>query len=212
MELDLNKYEPINSKDKVDKLIEDISAYKVNFELIKTEILIRIRKVKIQIYFLECIDKVIMDKKGEAIMLVYKEKQTKSIQRKIKKEKSITKYISKAEKKDYPELQYFSNMNIFEISQFLLISKRTVLSVFRKNLNNVEISLDYIPSKNDLAACADFLTRRYNLISKNNVRQQILENDIQNFSTRRMIYLNESQKSYGKEGNYRKLIYIRTKT
>lgn len=40
----------------------------------------------------------------------------------------------------------------------------------------------------------------------------MLEDDINSYSNNRKRYLEKSQMSYGKEGNYSKLIYIRTKT
>lgn len=214
MALDFTKYEPINSKEKVDSLIEDLISDGVNLQLIKTEILIHIRKSKIQLYFLESIENVKTMKRVNHLISLYQSKQSVSIKRKtdIKKAKSIPKHVLNVEYEDKSFVQFFLNMNIAEIADFISIPKIAVLTAFKRNLNIEDLKLDYKPSSQDLTECAQFLIKSYDLFLRKVKRQRLLKNDIENFSSRRMIYLNESQKSYGKEGNYSKLIYIRTKT
>ncbi|MFR9165498.1 MAG: hypothetical protein ACLVKO_04420 [Dysgonomonas sp.] len=63
MNLNIEKYNPINTKEKIDQLISELIEKGLNIELNKIQILYNIKSYKMQIYFNECITQIKKEKK-----------------------------------------------------------------------------------------------------------------------------------------------------
>lgn len=196
MSFDISKYIPINTKEKVDRIIFKLSHIPnpCAYEIL---VLQNIRKLKMQVYFNEMF---------------------KPIKSRIIPNSDSTNHDIEIIKKSVPADKLLDNLpevlegkSIQEISSFLFADPSLVISAFINTLKNNDITQDYKPSLIDLNRCDTFLRKFFNKYSRKIKLEYMFKKDIENFSYKRFISLN-NQKSYGKEGNYGKLIYIRTKS
>lgn len=104
MTFDIERYIPINTKEKVDQLIKEVRIDN-NLEINRTAILSHINKLKIQIYFNECLDQEKREKRLESLTKVYQENKSK------KKNKKEEKIRSRSNKKKKEEDTFLADLN-----------------------------------------------------------------------------------------------------
>lgn len=214
--MDVTSFLPINTKEKVDEIINLIQSNQEP-KSIYTDILVYIQKVKIQLYFKEEFDHI----KGR---LPYK-KETVQISRnsstpynyKNKKEAERTIEIAKKGtiviKDKIVGVHLFRGMTVKQLSDFLDIPTTILLSIIKqKNKSVMDLSENYILTEIILTPCLDFLQNAYNIKIRKDKKQTLLEKEIATAGYYRKKMEDRFKPSLGQEGNYRKLIYIRTKT
>lgn len=207
MDININDFLPINTIDKVDKIIDLIFLNKEP-KKIYTEILVLIRKVKIQMYFKERFDsiKYKLPYKKEYVAVNLLSKENKS----LKKRHSNHTLFSNDGNID---IYFFVGMSIQDLSKFVDMPFRTLLSIVKqKTKSAISFDNDYFLTEQDVETLSDFLQNAYATKIRKDKAENIFEKEVVTASYHREKLNSRFRPSVGKEGNYRKLIYIRTKT
>ncbi len=207
MDININDFLPINTIDKVDKIIDLIFLNKEP-KNIYTEILVLIRKVKIQMYFKERFDsiKYKLPYKKEYVAVNLLSKENKS----LKKRRSNHTLFSNDGNID---IYFFVGMSIQDLSKFVDMPFRTLLSIVKqKTKSAISFDNDYFLTEQDVETLSDFLQNAYATKIRKDKAENIFEKEVVTASYHREKLNARFRPSVGKEGNYRKLIYIRTKT
>lgn len=198
MKFDLEKYLPLNSKKKVDILLNSINENSVLYDL-RNDILKKIDKIVVKVYFKKVYqERIESDALKNIDSKIYKTNPRKS----IKQEKQI----------DYNFVYSLNGLSIKEISLILNKSEDTILSLIYQRIKNKDVNIHTILGIDDLKKCASFISNIKKRSDRSINEQNELANELLNSPSKRLIYKENSQKSYGKEGNYSKLIYIKTKS
>ena len=109
---------------------------------------------------------------------------------------------------------FFKGMTIKKLSEFIDMPLKTLLSIIKQKKES-SISLiddNYSLTKQDTELLSDFLQNAYSCKIRKDKKEDILEKKITNAEYYRKKMEDRFRPSLGKEGNYRKLIYINTKT
>lgn len=201
MNILLEKYLPINTKEKVDLILSDLVKNNTLF-LQETDILMNIRKLKIQLYFKEEFSRI-----KDSIHQI--EKLTSNPPSKKKKSKKVPK------EKNQENIHFIwsiSGLNISEIASKLEKSERLMVSLFKQRILNKSIDKDTVLTFDELCECSEFLSNFKEKKDRMKKQEQNLRKEINSSPSKRKLHMENSQKSYGQEGNYGKLILIRTKS
>ena len=191
--MDISKYLPINTKDKVDAIIDDLLKYKASIS-IENEILGQINKFKIQLYFKERFDSV------KDILIREEVKSLPRIKRYKSREREYT--------PEYKLQKMISELPIAEISKLLDVSVGRIIKIIRqKNSNLPDLDRGSFLSPNTILSCIDFFLSAYNAKQR---KEKMAKYEREKPSPR--ILEEKFKPSYGKEGNYGKLILYGPKT
>lgn len=207
--MDIESFLPINTKEKVDEIINLILEEQM-YRNVYTDILVHIQKVKMQLYFKEKFD----DIKSK---LSY-QKESVTINPPIRDNKK------KASKQGQPKhaltinsnninIHFFRGMTIQEISEFIGMPLNTLSSIIRqKKGSSTLFDNSYSLTNQDIELLSDFLQNAYNAKIRKDKKEELLEKEMETAGYYRKKMEDRFKPSLGQEGNYRKLIYIRTKT
>ena len=192
--MDLNKYIPINTNEKVDAIIDELLQRKPPIS-IEFDILKRINKFKTQLYFKERFSEI-----------------KPLISKKVVNNQSIIKQLRSNEieysKTEFKLAALLSNLPIYEISNLIGIPSNTLIRIIKQRNKDCPL-FDKQSLLNDkyISSCMEFFLSTYE--AKQN--KDKLEKLQQEFPNRRLLE-EKFKPSFGKEGNYRKLIYYGPKT
>lgn len=111
------------------------------------------------------------------------------------------------------DIRLFKGMTIAQLSNFIDMPLRILVSIIKqKDKSITNLSEDYVLSENNVRPCLDFLQNAYNIKIRKDKEQAELDKKIETAGYYRQKMDDKFKPSLGQEGNYRKLIYIRTKT
>ena len=190
--LDLNNFLPLNSVDQVDALIDHLKEYQSHqLEIMEGEILMEIRKVKMQFYFKEQFSLILSD--------------SKPVLRPRKFPKIFVKEFDTME--NLKELKgSFAGYRLDEVAKEL---NRPVGQLIRfladRKVNVNEETVLTEKAANILKSYAK------NILELNGRKEKITERDAKLQRVGNGILEEKFKPSRGKEGNYAKLIYTRPK-
>jgi hypothetical protein len=246
--MDIEAFLPINTKDKVDEII-NLILERQESRNVYTDILVHIQKVKMQLYFKEKFDNIksklsyrkesvitnapIQEKKELSYKEAYKEALLKELKSGVK---TVPHYISlkstlpivknkkKTPKKEQPKhtltaidnninIHFFEGMTIRQLSEFIGMPLKTLSSIIKQKKNSsILFDNNYSLTVQDIELLSDFLQNAYNTKIRKDKKEELLEKEIATAGYYRKKMEDRFKPSLGQEGNYRKLIYIRTKT
>ncbi len=211
--MDIESFLPINTKEKIDEIINLIISNQES-KSIYTDIIIHIQKVKIQLYFKERFDNI----KGRLPLIQIPNNNVPST-RNTKSRDCTKKGTSKTNKevivvKDKTVgIHLFCGMTLKQLSDFIDIPMTVLFSIIKqKNKSVAELTEDDILTELILTPCLDFLQNAYNIRLRKDKKQASLDKEIETAGYYRKKMEDKFKPSLGQEGNYHKLIYIRTKT
>lgn len=191
--IDLNKFLPLNSVDQVDALIDHLKEYQSHqLEIMEGEILMEIRKVKIQFYFKEKFCLILSD--------------SKPVLRPRKFPKIFVKEFDTME--NLKELKgSFAGYRLDEVAKEL---NRPVGQLIRfladRKVNVNEETVLTEKAANILKSYAK------NILELNGRKEKVAEREAKLQRVGNGILEEKFKPSRGKEGNYAKLIYTRPKS
>ena len=217
--MDIESFLPINTKEKIDEIISLIISNQES-KSIYTDIIIHIQKVKMQLYFKERFDNI----KGR-LPLIQVPNNNVPLTRNTKSKDCTKKGTNKINKgvivvKDkIVGIHLFCGMTLKQLSDFIDIPMGAYSPGMKSRLqfamNTVEpASILLLDEWTELilTPCLDFLQNAYNIRLRKDKKQALLDKEIETAGYCRKKMEDKFKPSLGQEGNYRKLIYIRTKT
>ena len=211
--MDIESFLPINTKEKIDEIINLIISNQES-KSIYTDIIIHIQKVKMQLYFKERFDNI----KGRLPLIKIPNNNAQST-RNTKSKDCLKKCTSKTNKGDIVVkdkivgIHLFCGMTFKQLSDFINIPMTVLLSIIKqKNKSVAKLTEEDIMTELILTPCLDFLQNAYNIRLRKDKKQASLDKEIETAGYYRKKMEDKFKPSLGQEGNYRKLIYIRTKT
>lgn len=247
--MDIESFLPINTKEKVDEIINLILARQES-KSVYTDILVYIQKVKMQLYFKERFNSIksqlthqkesvadnapIQERKELSYKEAYREALLQELKsglkpiQKIISEKSTSPIIESNKKTSSQKqakhtlininnninVHFFKGMAIKKLSEFIDMPLKTLLSIIKqkKKSSISPVDGDYSLTKQDIELLSDFLQNAYNGKVRKDKKEELLEKEITTAGYYRKKMEDRFRPSLGQEGNYSKLIYIRTKT
>jgi hypothetical protein len=191
----------INSTDAIDKIISAIVSGLIDFNdtnELKLEIMFKIRKLNLQIYF--------DNEFKQNFKLINSKKISKNI--------SVNKKIdSKNIQKDGFRSIAIKNKSIYEVAKMLnQTTERLISIIIRKNNKYLNVNGDTLINEEILECLQDFVKMKFEREKnkkKMKGRREKIEK-LESFNSKKMDQ--KFKPSLGRPGNYAKLIYIRTKT
>jgi hypothetical protein len=191
----------INSTDAIDKIISAIVSGLIDFNdtnELKLEIMFKIRKLNLQIYF--------DNEFNQNFKLINSKKISKNI--------SVNKKIdSKNIQKDGIRSIAIKNKSIYEVAKMLnQTTERLISIIIRKNNKYLNVNGDTLINEEILECLQDFVKMKFEREKnekKMKGRREKIEK-LESFNSKKMDQ--KFKPSLGRPGNYAKLIYIRTKT
>ena len=227
--MELQDFSPLNTKDAVDKLLMHLQTKHLNYIVssnIETKIMFNIRKLKLQLYFKEKY-LILVNTKNQTTSQPSATKQvikTNKARLKTKKEPTPTLLLSDAElpKKGKQKIkngavkvisktkfllteEMVIHKSIFEVAEIIgQPASRLITFLAKKNLVYESLKPEDTFDYPHWMILARFMQNAFNLKK----RKELPIISIGNGLKKKLKF----QPSYGKEGNYRNLIYIGTKT
>jgi hypothetical protein len=191
----------INSTDAIGKIISAIVSGLIDFNdtnELKLEIMFKIRKLNLQIYF--------DNEFNQNFKLINSKKISKNI--------SVNKKIdSKNIQKDGIRSIAIKNKSIYEVAKMLnQTTERLISIIIRKNNKYLNVNGDTLINEEILECLQDFVKMKFEREKnekKMKGRREKIEK-LESFNSKKMDQ--KFKPSLGRPGNYAKLIYIRTKT
>lgn len=114
---------------------------------------------------------------------------------------------------DNINIHFFKGMTIQELSDFIGMPLKVLSSIIKQKKNSsILLDNNYSLTEQDIQLLSDFLQNAYNAKIRKDKKEELLEKDIATAGYYRKKMEDRFKPSLGQEGNYRKLIYIRTKT
>lgn len=108
-------------------------------------------------------------------------------------------------------INWFVGISILQLSEILSMPCSTLMRIIKQKNGWIDaISNDYILEEKDLLPLSDFLQAAYNAKLRKDKQQRIFKSDVEYYN--RKWVAEKTKPSLGEEGDYRKLIYIPTKT
>lgn len=198
MKFDLDKYLPLSNKKKIDILLNDITDKSILYHH-KKDISKNIKNIIVKVYF----DKKCQEKMKSKDPIIIDSKVYKTNPKKvIKKERQV----------NYDFVYSLKGITIKELAQRLNKTENTILSVFSQLIKNKKVHIKMILDMDDLEKCASFISNLKRINDRLENQEKEFAKELINSPSKRFIFKDNNQKSYGKAGNYGKLIYIKTKT
>lgn len=191
----------INSTDAIDKIISAIVSGLIDFNdtnELKLEIMFKIRKLNLQIYF--------DNEFNQNFKLINSKKISKNI--------SVNKKIdSKNIQKDGFRSITIKNKSIYEVAKMLnQTTERLISIIIRKNNKYLNVNGDTLINEEILECLQDFVKMKFER-EKNEKKMKGRREKIEKLESFNSKKKDQKFKpSLGRPGNYAKLIYIRTKT
>lgn len=203
--MNVESFCPINTKEKVDAIINLIQEDQEP-KSVYTDVIMYIKKVKIQLYFKEKFESIKrnhpFDKLNKEILASRKKKQFSPNAPEKGKNANKLKTL----------IQIFKGMKIRELSVFINMPESVLISIIKQKIKNKDISHKYILEEKDVYQLSPFLENAYSIKIRKEKEEKMFNQAVKNAGYYRKLMEERFKPSMGIEGDYHRLIYIPTKT
>lgn len=203
--MNVESFCPINTKEKVDAIINLIQANQEP-KSVYTDVIMYIKKVKIQLYFKEKFESI---KKNLPCDKLNKENPIS-----CKKKQVLPNTLKREKPTDKPQniIQVFTGMKIRDLSVFIHMAESVLISIIKQKIIDKNISHEYILREKDVYKLLPFLENAYNIKVRKEKEEKMFNHAVKTAGYYRKLMEEKFKPSMGIEGDYHRLIYIPTKT
>ena len=214
--MNIDSYIPINTKEKVDKIICDILLYHESRD-IYTEVMCCIKKFKMQIYFTKQFEKIRnnlpRDNSSKGKSAINHKRTSQNRKSKYNQNVDCMKRNVLTNDSYIISIDSFIGMTVLELSEFIAIPIETLMSIIKQKDKSIDvISPQLILTDATIRKNFEFINYAYRAKIRRCKNNFLLKKEIENAKYERIKKEERTKPSLGREGNYRKLIYIPTKT